>query len=654
MFNNYLFDKHLLKACLAAVLAIGLTACSSSDNGSGTGTGMMPPEPSAPTTYEMALDNIAAADTAEAAQAAYDAVKDDVTATQGDQLQAAVNARIEALNMMAREASQKQALMDAAGMIDTSDLSTQALVDAARTAIAGLRQALADAADVSEADKAMYMSQLTTAVDAVDMAQGGIDTDTRRTNQMAALSDASDDLQAALTALSGTTPTQALLDAANNALNALNAAITGGADLTDDEKAPYQREANNAAAPISTAQMAFDDAEDEADKAKAAAMAVTASKLHAGIGTDPLTGHAVTVDATTGVWSVDPNDVAPANLANQALMADEDTMVADNYGWEGMRHTAEPEGDVGTYEAVIYSDVGEPTEGAKFNDATDGYTLDATTGETADVTTLTGHATSRVASPSFDQSAGTKEFELGENARRIVLAGSYRGVAGTYYCTPTDANTNCSATVAAMGFTLAGGTWTFKPTNPESRFMDVADAIYPSYGWWIHTSEDGDTVTVSAFAVNRGTVAAATGVTALQGKATYTGGAAGKYALHSTTGGTNDAGHFTARAMLEADFGDDMISGTIDSFMGADGQSRNWSVELMEAAITDGGAISDGATTMTKWTIGDMKGDAAGQWSGNLYENSDPGGVPQVATGTFHSTFGRDGRMVGAFGANAQ
>ena len=36
MFNNYLFDKHLMKACLAAVFAIGLAACSSSSDTSST------------------------------------------------------------------------------------------------------------------------------------------------------------------------------------------------------------------------------------------------------------------------------------------------------------------------------------------------------------------------------------------------------------------------------------------------------------------------------------------------------------------------------------------------------------------------------------------------------------------------------------------
>ena len=53
----------------------------------------------------------------------------------------------------------------------------------------------------------------------------------------------------------------------------------------------------------------------------------------------------------------------------------------------------------------------------------------------------------------------------------------------------------------------------------------------------------------------------------------------------------------------------------------------------------------------TVWTIGGEKAVAAGQWSGNLYENGTDG-VPKVATGTFHSEYGKAGRMVGAFGAN--
>ena len=140
------------------------------------------------------------------------------------------------------------------------------------------------------------------------------------------------------------------------------------------------------------------------------------------------------------------------------------------------------------------------------------------------------------------------------------------------------------------------------------------------------------------------------------GTARYVGGAAGKYALASSTGGTNDAGHFTARATLDADFGDDMISGTIDMFMGADGMARDWSVELNETAIVpNGGSITALTTEATVWSIGDDDDNAAasGQWSGNLREEGDDG-VPMVATGTFYTEYGTTGRMVGAFGANRE
>ncbi|MDE0343051.1 MAG: hypothetical protein OXK82_07780 [Deltaproteobacteria bacterium] len=653
----FLTHKQWLAVLLAVFMAVALSAC----GGGGGGTTQMPdpdpmPEPM-PTAYEQAMTAIAEAETAEAAQAAYDAVKDQVTAAQGEMLQAAVNARADALAMMAREAEQKQALMDAAGMIDTSDLSTQALVDAARAAIAGLRQAIADAVDVD--DTSMYQTMLDNAVDAVDMAQGGIDTETRRMNQMTALSGASTTLQAALAALSGATPTQALLDAANNALNALNAAIMDGADLTDTEKAPYQREANNAAAPIQMAQNTFDEAEDEAEAARIAAMAVTASMLHTGIGDTPLLATARSAAYGTGDNAADIavtiDGGTPVNLSE-----DDEAMVGDRHGWTGMMFTAEPDGEAGTYEAVVYSHVGEPTvtEGDAFNVA---YTL--TDGETADVTTLTGHATSRVASPSFDQSAGTKEFELPDNTVRVMIPGSYQGVSGTYYCTPTDANTNCDATVADMGFTLAGGTWVFKPANPETPLMDTSapDEVYASYGWWLHKSEDGNTYTVSAFDIYRGTDAGAVAIADLRGTATYTGGAAGKYALRSLTGGTNDAGHFTADVELTATFAaDHEIEGTINNFVGADGEARDWSVALNKSVIADGGAIAgdpddatDTGAQMTQWTMGGTAADASGEWSGDLREQGDDG-VPGIATGTFYSEFGLDGKMVGAFGANEQ
>ena len=190
--------------------------------------------------------------------------------------------------------------------------------------------------------------------------------------------------------------------------------------------------------------------------------------------------------------------------------------------------------------------------------------------------------------------------------------------------------------------------------------MSSPDAIYASYGWWIHKSEDGAKYTASAFHDEKGGDPAITALP-VAGTATYMGGAAGKYALSSATGGTNDAGDFTATATLEAEFGTTpMISGTIDDFMGADGQPRDWEVELMDQGISATGQIlgddgSNGSTAkMTKWTIGDDAADTAGAWSGNLRELNAVSGVPQVVTGTFYSTYGSAGKMVGAFGANVE
>ena len=666
---NWKYKRGTVVALVAA-LALGLAACGGGDDDTAT---VMPPPPPPPTAYEMALTNIAAADTAEAAQMAYDAVKDDVTAAQGDKLQMAVNDRRAALEKMDRAAEQKMALMTAARMIDTSDLSDQELVNAARTAIAALRGALAGAADVNDADKSMYEMALNDAVAAVDMAQKGITTETNRDNQMMALMGASDALRDALAALSGATPTQELLNDANDARADLNTAISGGVDLTDAEKAPYALAASNAAAPISMAQMAFDDAKAEDEKTKNAAMAATAAKLFAGLEHPPSNDTDVAIRRHAEYGGTDGDDIVvtigdSTDGTTATLMLDEDETVAALNGWTGQEFTASPE-DGGTYEAVVYSNVGEPTEGAKFNVR---YTLnaaDATTnpGElpiTGDVASATGN----IASSRFDQSSGRKDFKLPANTVRVEIPGMYHGVSGTYYC-EIDKGGSCTATKAADGFTLGGVTaddgtpstlaWTFKPTDPEARLMDMADDAYASYGWWLHTAANGD-LTASAFHDRRGDPApsanitgdAATGI--LQGTATYTGGAAGKYALSNALGGPNMAGHFTADVELNAKFGAAAeIKGMVDNFV--TGHDNDWEVSLNAANLTPTGGIAagagDDATTKpatTTWEIGGT-GDGTGSWSGQLYSGTATK-APDEGTGIFTAEHGRNARMVGAFG----
>ena len=705
--------KLLPAALLVAVLAIA---------GCGGGGDTTPTEPTE-TAYEMALDAIQTAESAEAAQAAYDDV--DQTAVTGDEankLMAALNTRltefraadqmaalaaaagaidtsdlstqaaIDAANVaigalqmaldaatdvsdtsmysaqlaaaqtavqaavveLARQgriADQKSALMSAAGAVDTSDLTTREAIAAAEMAIAGLQAALDAAVDVSAADRAMYQSQLDGANADVSMAVAALDLEDRQDVQSMTLTGALDAARPAVRAVDDDS-TDAEVSAAEMALAALQTAINNAADLSGAEVGAAQGTHDTLLAQLNAAKMARTAALDEADKAADAAMAIMAAKLYAGI----------TAPSTTAAAVYATDDITVTNgAATATLMVDEDAVVDALHDWDGMSFTDED----GTYEAQVYSNIGDPTVtmGAAFNVQ---YTLSTDAATMGELTTLdagaTGDGRARVDSPSFDQSAGTKEFELPTNTVRVMLSGSYHGVSGTYYCTPADANTNCSATKADMGFSLGGGAWTFKPGNAEALLMDTSapDENYASYGWWLHTDADGK-LTASAFHAYHGTDPGTVGIADLRGEATYEGGAAGKYALSSSTGGTNDAGHFTADVELTATFGvDHTISGKVDNFVGGDGMARDWSVELNETDISDEGVIdglggdANDVSVGTVWTIGETAAAAAGAWSGNLREQDSATGVPATATGTFHSTYGTDGSMVGAFGADEE
>ena len=457
---------------------------------------------------------------------------------------------------------------------------------------------------------------------------------------------------------------RAIEKAANDLVTALTA--HGG---SSDEIVAAARTGGNAKNMADSLDMKIADAQAAADKA----MAATAAKLYAGIGTASLI-------ANTGVpggrhsrytGTNDANITVDINVAGTEVPAvlteDKKAMVADYHGWAGKRYTASGTGLVaGTFEAIVYSNV-EPTPGAKFNSGTGAGNVGFDTTDGVLTFAAGQNVATRIASPSFDHSAGSKTFKLPEDnpsgLTKITIAGSYYGVAGTYTCTPGTGS--CVVNRAANGYTLglgAGATsWTFTATNPDALVTSTPDPHYASYGWWIHTAEDGK-LTVGTLIDEKGGIANVpdgTGLAALQGTATYSGGAVGHYALSSSTGGTNDAGHFTARAMLEADFTNLSVTGTIDNFMGADGMSRDWSVEMMKQAVQTSGSFNGtdglgaGGASKTKWTIDGTAGSASGLWRGKFKENGDDL-VPKFGFGVFHSSFGVDGRMVGAFGVNKE
>ena len=137
--------------------------------------------------------------------------------------------------------------------IDLDDLSDQAKVDAAQAAVNALKAALDGATHLSDADKAMYQPQLDAATTTVAMAQSALNHEA----QTAALSEAVTALQAIdLSDLS----TQAKVDAAEVAIEALQAALDGATELSAAEKSAAMTELAAASRIVMLAQGRVDKA----------------------------------------------------------------------------------------------------------------------------------------------------------------------------------------------------------------------------------------------------------------------------------------------------------------------------------------------------------------------------------------------------------
>ena len=233
------------------------------------------------------------------------------------------------------------------------------------------------------------------------------------------------------------------------------------------------------------------------------------------------------------------------------------------------------------------------------------------------------------------------------------VTGSFDGAPGAYVCTPTTDSACVSSIKHGGGIDLTVGDagWTFVPA--EGATVPTPDSEYQYFGWWLRDTDGSYAVGPFHLGVG-GAADELTELPALQGTATYTGPAAGLFAIIPQPGEAS-AGNFTATATLEADFGDGTdpgrVQGTIDGFMVND-QVKDWSVELQAAQIGTHGGISSGstATALTYWTIGDTKAQTTATWSGQFHD-ADADRTPVVATGQFEAVHGNSGRMIGAFGA---
>ena len=495
--------------------------------------------------------------------------------------------------------------------------------------------------------------------------------------QRAAIKSAIDMASTAVAAVDNDSSDADVTDA-DNAVAAARRAITAATDVPAEEKAANTGTIDVLASQLSVAKEARMAATDETERMEHAAMVATAEKLFDGITAFNDGGGTSASEAERLVrWSGDNLQVGDGSAGTilAPLEEDENTQVGMLHGWQGKRYTlaadddANQNDDAGSYEAIVYGNVGEPTKGKKFGGPTaptadDDFQYQVTDGALTGVTLTDAAQAERIDLTNVTRTSGTETFKLPApnpgNVQNIMVPGTFHGVAGTYVCdTGAGRDAACTAAVAAKGFTLVG-TWTFRPTDASVRLTDTPDANYATYGWWLRTAPDGS-LSASAFHQDRGTAPAAVDITNLNGTATYVGGAAGKYAIAPATGGAHDAGHFTARATLTARFGNtddgsenNQLSGVIDEFTGGDGEPRNWKVEMtgVPTNLSTAGAVAT-LPDSTVWTIGGDPAAKSGGWVAQLKEGGDDG-VPEVVTGVFNTEYGNSGKMVGGFGANKQ
>lgn len=248
-----------------------------------------------------------------------------------------------------------------------------------------------------------------------------------------------------------------------------------------------------------------------------------------------------------------------------------------------------------------------------------------------------GDAAASVFAPGPTQTDHTLDGDV------FQTTGTWKGVAGTFYCT-----TGCNS----QNGNPQGANWHFLPTSEDVRVAGD-DA---TWGWWIVNVDDKPANARAFF--DAGGLTPSTDYTGLTGTATYEGNATGKYAV------SGEAGHFTAKATLTAKFGTaDTLSGKVDAFKDADGNDKTgWSVELKGAVATaDAAEITFSSTvndvalndatpvTASVWTRDGVKGTPlANAWTADLFGGSATK-APTHALGTFEAQH-QGSHMIGAFG----
>ena len=531
-----------------------------------------------------------------------------------------------------------------------------------------------------------------------------------------------------------TTPDSALQMAADAAEAASMAAATAAGNTSDHAAAAAEKmKADAAAAAAATAAAAAQTAADagdlataQAEQAKAeaakadaeAAMAAAAMLASDAMAAEMMAGvaaktkaagtKAAAIDAEAMGSTTAPFDSATASenytvtvehkdgavavklAIPGAAMDDPEFMRADalpaTEGWDGSMHALGPNDDGETEIVGVYTDIAapKPTEFAMV------HSLDVSTNTDNDTPQTTNEALSitggqsgnsgMMASPGFSASgAGTLTFnakvddnpgttDVDESADAYEIMGTFAGAPGAIRCNGSSGST-CTVTLDADGkVTDASTGWIFTPDAGAT--VDVADADYLYYGFWVKKTEGEDgAITYNAVQTFAGAVGIdefpRSGMVFVRGTASYQGGAAGVYMKKAFTSDgeldTATSGAFTADVNLMAYFGGDdvavnkkySVEGSVSNFALSGGEENAWSVNLKADFGQSDNAFSGTANG----------GGAEAMWNGTFYgaaentpatdDDANTNLAPPSVAGEFNAHFS-NGHVAGAFGAHRQ
>ena len=473
-------------------------------------------------------------------------------------------------------------------------------------------------------------------------------------------SDIKTKITAAQTAVAAVTDeaTDAQVMTADRAVTTAATAITNASALDDNEKAAFNTAIGAIRSDLATRKSSRTtamsmDAEDAAEEAEALFEGLSSGDLE------------VTISTTAGEGVMDTYGggdakITGTTLVNQATDTPTDVEATDTAltkmgKWQGTELMADTDGEMPSSTVVVYTDITAP-KAVAFGEV---YTLDGN-GNLASATVTLAANRSKVKASDFVHT-GRKNHDPDPDETNDIarVRGTFNGASGEYRCTASS-STACASHDAGDGVVRLEGTWVFDPDSGAMAMM--ADPSYAYFGWWLVKSSDGPEVDVfhgvTDLAGDDANLAAPSDISALGGMATYSGLAAGKYAINPGLSPAS-GGHWTADATLTAKWGSEteagMISGMVENFM-AGGKAMDWSVKLGETALASTGTFNSGAGSETEgddivWTVGGVDGAESGAWSGGLRAAGD-NGVPMLATGQFNAMHGAVGHILGAFGAH--